>query len=116
MADYPNLRARYSKGTLKLRRPLRLPDGTEVRVSITLPQSKRRPRLSASGAKRKRDRYARADQRGQIDDGVRDLQGGRFAAAAQGSEPSAQKALVRGKRIGAGDGDEQAAHDEGEDD
>ena len=46
MADYPNLRARYSKGTLKLRRPLRLPDGTEVRVTITLAPTKpgtRRP-------------------------------------------------------------------------
>jgi hypothetical protein len=34
MAAYPNLPARYSKGTLKLRRRLRLPDGTEVRVTI----------------------------------------------------------------------------------
>jgi len=44
MAVYPNLRARYSKGTLKLRRPLRLPDGAEVRVSVTplAPKSKRR--------------------------------------------------------------------------
>jgi len=35
MANYPNLRARYSKGILKLRNPLRLPDGTEVRVNVT---------------------------------------------------------------------------------
>ena len=34
MAAYPNLPARYSKGTLKLRRRLRLPDGTEVRVTV----------------------------------------------------------------------------------
>ncbi len=44
MAAYPNLRARYSKGALKLRRPLRLPDGTEVQVSITTlsPKPKKR--------------------------------------------------------------------------
>ncbi|HKZ86346.1 MAG TPA: antitoxin family protein [Anaerolineae bacterium] len=35
MRTYPNLRARYSKGTLKLRKPLRLPDGTEVHVTVT---------------------------------------------------------------------------------
>ena len=40
MAGYPNLPARYSKGTLKLRRYLRLPEGTEVWVSVTLTQSK----------------------------------------------------------------------------
>jgi predicted DNA-binding antitoxin AbrB/MazE fold protein len=34
MAAYPNLPARYSKGTLKLRRRLRLPEGTEVRVTV----------------------------------------------------------------------------------
>ena len=34
MPAYPNLRARYSKGTLKLRKPLRLPDGAEVRVTV----------------------------------------------------------------------------------
>ncbi|MEK7327005.1 MAG: antitoxin family protein [Chloroflexota bacterium] len=44
MAAYPNLRARYSKGALKLRRPLRLPDGTEVRVSVSTlsPKAKKR--------------------------------------------------------------------------
>ncbi len=47
MADYPNLPARYSKGTLKLRRNLRLPDGTEVRVSVTVPMSKPRARKPA---------------------------------------------------------------------
>ena len=35
MPAYPNLRARYSKGTLKLSRRLRLPDGAEVRVTVT---------------------------------------------------------------------------------
>ncbi len=29
------LRARYSKGTLKLQKPIKLPDGSEVWVSIT---------------------------------------------------------------------------------
>ncbi len=47
MADYPNLPARYSKGVLKLRRPLQLPDGTEVRVTITLFSSKSRIRRPA---------------------------------------------------------------------
>ena len=45
MADYPNLPARYSKGTLKLRRRLRLPEGTEVRVTITVAGAK--PRRAA---------------------------------------------------------------------
>ena len=39
MADYPNLPARYSKGSLKLRRPLGLPEGTEVRVTIQVAAS-----------------------------------------------------------------------------
>ena len=34
MAAYLNVRARYSKGTLKLSRKLRLPEGTEVRVTV----------------------------------------------------------------------------------
>lgn len=45
MAAYSNLRARYSKGALKLRRPLRLREGTEVRVSVTA--------LSATSGRRK---------------------------------------------------------------
>ena len=45
MAAYSKLRARYSKGTLKLRRPLRLPEGAEVRVSVTT--------LSTAAGKRK---------------------------------------------------------------
>jgi hypothetical protein len=45
MADYPNLPARYSNGNLKLRRRLQLPEGTEVRVTITVaPKSARRAR------------------------------------------------------------------------
>ncbi len=35
MTVYLNRRARYSKGTLKLRAPLKLKDGTEVRVTVT---------------------------------------------------------------------------------
>ena len=46
MAAYPNLPARYSKGTLKLRRRLRLPEGAEVRVSVTLADHSK-PRKSA---------------------------------------------------------------------
>ena len=37
MAAYPDLPARYSNGTLKLRKRLRLPEGAEVRVTITVP-------------------------------------------------------------------------------
>ncbi|MGQ0604983.1 MAG: antitoxin family protein [Anaerolineales bacterium] len=44
MADYPNLEARYSKGTLKLRKPLRLPEGTEVRVTVTVAAEKSKRR------------------------------------------------------------------------
>ena len=47
MAAYPNLPARYSKGTLKLRKPLRLPEGTEVWVTVTLAESKPRHLKSA---------------------------------------------------------------------
>ena len=44
MSAFINLRARYSKGTLKLHAPLKLPDGAEVRVSVTpLGQKKRKP-------------------------------------------------------------------------
>jgi hypothetical protein len=44
MASYPNLRAHYHKGTLKLKTPLKLPEGTEVRVSVALvtPRPRRR--------------------------------------------------------------------------
>ncbi len=47
MAAYPNLRARYAKGALKLRRRLQLPDGTEVRVSVTPLASQPKRRRSA---------------------------------------------------------------------
>ncbi len=39
MTNYPNLLARYSKGTLKLRRRLRLPEGAEVRVTVMVAPS-----------------------------------------------------------------------------
>lgn len=44
MTVYLNRRARYSKGTLKLRAPLKLPEGAEVRVTVTAlePLAKRR--------------------------------------------------------------------------
>ncbi len=35
MAAYLNVRARYSKGTLKLKKPLRLPEGAEVSLTVT---------------------------------------------------------------------------------
>jgi predicted DNA-binding antitoxin AbrB/MazE fold protein len=35
MAAYLNVRARYSKGTLKLKKTLRLPDGAEVSLTVT---------------------------------------------------------------------------------
>ena len=47
MAVYPNLRARYSKGTLKLNRPLRLADGAEVRVTVTPVEQRPKRRKAA---------------------------------------------------------------------
>ena len=45
MAEFPNLPARYSKGTLKLRRRLRLADGTEVKVTVVpVVAGRRKPR------------------------------------------------------------------------
>jgi len=41
MATYPDLLARYSKGTLKLRTPLKLPEGAEVRVTVRPLEQKR---------------------------------------------------------------------------
>jgi predicted DNA-binding antitoxin AbrB/MazE fold protein len=35
MAAFLNVRARYSKGTLKLKKMLQLPDGAEVNLTIT---------------------------------------------------------------------------------
>jgi predicted DNA-binding antitoxin AbrB/MazE fold protein len=40
MAAYSNLRAKYSKGSLKLYSPLRLKEGAEVRVQVTTLASK----------------------------------------------------------------------------
>ena len=50
MAAYLNVRARYSKGTLKLKKMLRLPDGAEVSLTITpleaeLARRQAKPRL-----------------------------------------------------------------------
>jgi predicted DNA-binding antitoxin AbrB/MazE fold protein len=50
MAAYLNVRARYSKGTLKLKKTLRLPDGAEVSLTVTPleaepARSKAKPRL-----------------------------------------------------------------------
>jgi predicted DNA-binding antitoxin AbrB/MazE fold protein len=42
MATYPDLLASYSKGTLKLRTPLKLPEGTEVRVTVMPLEQKKR--------------------------------------------------------------------------
>ena len=41
MSVFPNLRARYSKGTLKLLSPLDLPEGVEVRVTVMPVEEKR---------------------------------------------------------------------------
>ena len=35
MTVYPTVRARYTKGLLKLRKPLKLAEGTEVQVTVT---------------------------------------------------------------------------------
>lgn len=42
MATYPDLLARYSRGTLKLRTPLKLPEGAEVRVTVMPVEQKKR--------------------------------------------------------------------------
>ena len=47
MAAYLNVRARYSKGTLKLKKPLRLPEGTEVTVTVKAVKASTRPRRAA---------------------------------------------------------------------
>ena len=46
MTEYPNLPARYSKGILKLRHRLQLPDGAEVWVTVVpvAAGSRRKPR------------------------------------------------------------------------
>lgn len=50
---YTGLRARYSKGTLKLLEPLQLPEGAEVQVSVTTSEQARKRRRAA----RRRYRY-----------------------------------------------------------
>ncbi len=67
-------------------------------------------------SKRQRYRDAGSDERDQEDDGVGDLKGRGLPAAAESSESPAEKALVRGERIGAGGGDDDASDDESEDD
>ena len=46
MTVYPTVRARYTKGLLKLRKPLKLAEGTEVQVTVTpveaVPTSRRK--------------------------------------------------------------------------
>jgi predicted DNA-binding antitoxin AbrB/MazE fold protein len=44
---YLNVRARYSKGTLKLKKPLRLPEGAEVSLTVTPLEAPARPRRTA---------------------------------------------------------------------
>ncbi len=44
MAAYLNVRARYTKGTLKLKRPLHLPEGAEVTVTVTPVKAPVKPR------------------------------------------------------------------------
>jgi len=47
MAAYLNVRARYSKGTLKLKKPLHLPEGAEVTVTVTPVNVPAKPRRAA---------------------------------------------------------------------
>jgi hypothetical protein len=47
MAAYLKVRARYSKGTLKLKKPLHLPDGTEVTVTVAPVEAPAKPRRTA---------------------------------------------------------------------
>ena len=42
METYPDLLARYSRGTLKLQEPLKLPEGAEVRVTVMAVEQKKR--------------------------------------------------------------------------
>lgn len=44
---YTGLRARYSKGTLKLSEPLQLPEGAEVQVSVTTADRARKKRRAS---------------------------------------------------------------------
>jgi predicted DNA-binding antitoxin AbrB/MazE fold protein len=50
MAAYLNVRARYSKGTLKLKKPLRLPEGAEVSLTVTPLEARAKPRRATKRA------------------------------------------------------------------
>ena len=50
MTVYPSVRARYTQGLLKLRKPLKLAEGTEVQVTISLVES-----APANGSRGKRN-------------------------------------------------------------
>jgi predicted DNA-binding antitoxin AbrB/MazE fold protein len=47
MTVYPTVRARYTKGILKLRKPLKLAEGTEVQVTVTPVETAPTPRRKA---------------------------------------------------------------------
>ena len=47
MAVYLKVRARYSKGTLKLKKPLGLPEGAEVSLTVTPLEAPAKPRKTA---------------------------------------------------------------------
>ena len=49
MATYTDVLARYSKGTLKLKAPLKLPEGAEVRVTVSLVEQKKRKTHKRTG-------------------------------------------------------------------
>lgn len=58
MAAYLNVRARYTKGTLKLKRPLHLPDGAEVSLTITPLEASVKPRRATKRAYQSPNRVA----------------------------------------------------------
>jgi predicted DNA-binding antitoxin AbrB/MazE fold protein len=49
LATYPDLLACYSKGTLKLQTPLKLPEGAEVHVTV-MPVEQKKRKCCARGA------------------------------------------------------------------
>lgn len=58
MAAYLNVRARYSKGTLKLKKPLHLPEGAEVSLTVTLLAASAKPRRATKRAYQSPNRVA----------------------------------------------------------
>ncbi len=50
MAAYLNVCARYSKGTLKLKKPLRLPEGAEVSLTVRPLEAPAKPRRATKRA------------------------------------------------------------------